>query len=405
VQNGGHCQPAIWDAPPDIARFELSTFHLIQSLIEQHSIACDWHVVGGMHAIYSPLVLAAAKRRIAELEQHGDLKGKAILIQDPIKLAAAHMPNALAAVYQPNAAKLWPYKLISWILEDLLATSSDKFCLRTRTPVTFLRRDTASPTWRVETPHGAVSAKQVLFATNAYTPHLLPSLAQVVVPVRAQIAVLEPVKDVVSLEHTYVWTKGADHQYLIQRGPDDGENEKGVLIFGGERFSAPGGEEGIYHDDVVHPAISAALCKGIHDALHFPSDQGQETPLQLTSEWTGIMGYSRDGGPWVGPVPSSLWEVEGLSTATNGGSTDEDWSTGLFVSAGYTGHGMPVAAQCGIKVAEMMLGRIGRHAEQQGHGHAPLPKEWLVSQARIDKVKNLPLPITEDDLFASLMYS
>lgn len=341
-----------------------------------------------MHAIYSPLVLAAAKKRVAVLEQHADLKGKAVLIEDAETLAVAHIPNALAAVYQPHAAKLWPYKLISWILEDLLASSSGKFSLQTNTPVTSIQRDDHADTWEVRTPRGTVSAKQVLLATNAYTPHLLQPLAQVVVPVRAQIAALEPPEEAVALNHTYVWTKGADHQYLIQRGPEDTGEQNRILIFGGERFSAPHGEEGIYHDDIVHPAISAALRKGINDALDLSRSKENRTSLQIVSEWTGIMGYSRDGDPWVGPVPSAL---------LGGGS--EVSPTGLFISAGYTGHGMPVAAQCGIKVAEMMLGRT---SSAEDGCHAPLPEQWLVSRARIDKAKSLQFPKTEEDMVALL---
>ena len=81
------------------------------------------------------------------------------------------------------------------------------------------------------------------------------------------------------------------------------------------------------------------------------------------------MGYSRDGHPWVGAVPAGLSGVEGAK--------------GLWMSAGYTGHGMPVAARCGIAVADMILGRKGA---------IKLPKEFVISEERAKTSKLMELP-------------
>ena len=50
--------------------------------------------------------------------------------------------------------------------------------------------------------------------------------------------------------------------------------------------------------------------------------------------WSGIMGFSRDAAPWVGQIP-------GMS--------------GLFICAGYTGHGMPNATLCAKAVVDLLL--------------------------------------------------
>lgn len=61
------------------------------------------------------------------------------------------------------------------------------------------------------------------------------------------------------------------------------------------------------------------------------------TPIEFhaTHEWTGIMGFSRDDLPWVGPAPSAE-------------------HAGIYISAGYTGHGMPNAWLCGAAVSSMV---------------------------------------------------
>lgn len=363
-------------------------------------------------------MLATAKKQIQRLQQHPDLKGKAILIEERKELEARHIPKAIAAVYQPNAAKLWPYKLVAWILEDLLRSfDAERFNLQTNTPARSIQRLSGASTWSIDTPRGLVLANQVLVATNAYTSYLLPAFSGIIVPVRGQVAALKPPAGAVKLEHTYVWTKGIDHQYLIQRGEEDtivsideiSANSTSwqkisvdkPLIFGGGRFAASKGEECISRDDCLNPRVSAVLHRGIPEALKLFSDTRGDSPgsLQAMNEWTGIMGFSRDGGPWVGPVPSSLLGYNETNTedARIGARPSP---TGIYICAGYTGHGMPVATQCGIKVAQLMLGAT---RDKENGAHTSLPEEWLVRQDRVDRARDMEFPKTEEEMLSLMV--
>ncbi|KAI1821998.1 FAD dependent oxidoreductase [Xylaria intraflava] len=380
-RNGGHCQPGIWSSAAEVARFELDTFDLVKGLVAENSIPCDWHVVGGVHAIYSQAVLDAAKKQIKRLQKYPDLKDKAVLIEDQDELAANRIPQALGAIYQPNAAKLWPYKLVAWILETLLGENDvSAFNLQTNTPVTRLERRGSS--WIAHTPRGEIRAAEVLLTTNAYTSYLLPGLTDVIVPVRGQVCALEPPEGATQLPHSYVWTTTGD-QYLIHRGLDDTQVGTGgdrSLVLGGERFATPGGEEGISRDDAINPAVSDALHAALSAAVKLlPGDTPEEKTLRPTYEWTGIMGYSRDEQPWVGRVPAAF--VDGA-----------DGADGLWISAGFTGHGMPVAPRCGVAVAEMILGKEG----------VTVPAAWLASEERAATARLLELPRTLHDVLRSL---
>ncbi|KAI0427343.1 FAD dependent oxidoreductase [Xylaria sp. FL1042] len=400
-RNGGHCQPAVWDSVEEVARFELGTFNLIKDLVAEHDIPCDWEVVGGIHAIYSQEVLDAAKKQIKRLQQYADLKDKAILITDRDELAAQHVPDALGAIYQPNAAKLWPYKLVAWVLERLVSENdAAAFNLQTNTPVTRLERREGA--WVTHTPRGEIQAKEVLLTTNGYTSYLLPGLTDVIVPVRGQICALEPPSGAIQLPHSYVWTKEASDQYLIHRGLEDTQVGAGgdrSLILGGERFAVPEGEEGISRDDVINPVVSAALHRGLNKAVKLrPGDAPEEVELRSTYEWTGIMGYSRDSHPFVGRVPGSfLAEAEGESASTSASASKSNAENGtvdgLWISAAFTGHGMPVAPRCGIAVAEMMLGK---------EGGVKVPAAWIPSEERIAGARLMQLPRTLEDLLRSL---
>ncbi|KAI0459958.1 FAD dependent oxidoreductase [Xylaria acuta] len=390
-RNGGHCQPTVWDSVEEVARFELATFGLIKDLVAEHDIPCDWRVVGGIHAIYSQEVLEAAEKQIKRLQKHPDLKDKAVLIKDREELAARHVPDALGAIFQPNAAKLWPYKLVAWVLERLLGEhgAAGTFNLQTNTPVTRLERR-GSSSWVAHTPRGEIRARDVLLAANGYTSYLLPGLTDVIVPVRGQICALEPPRAAIQLPHSYVWTKDASDQYLIHRGLDDtqvgAETKDRSLILGGERFAVPEGEEGISRDDAINPLVSRALHRGLDHAVKLlPGEEPEKEALRATYEWTGIMGYSRDGHPWVGRVPGTV-----LGETT----TDaEDAAEGLWISAAFTGHGMPVAPRCGIAAAEMILGK---------EGGVKLPATWIPSQERIARARLMELPRTLEDLLRSL---
>ncbi|KAI1812880.1 FAD dependent oxidoreductase [Poronia punctata] len=392
-RNGGHCQPAIWNSSAETARFELSTFNLVNDLVTKNAVPCDWHVVGGMHPIYSPTILAAAKKQIARLQRHADLRDKAYLVGEEGEGEVEFAPEAIGAVFQPFAAKLWPYKLVAWILEKLILEGGGKrerergwFNLQTNTPVTGLDKDKDGD-WTVSTPRGIVRAKQVLLATNAYTSYLLPGLTDIIVPVRGQVCALQPPEGSVQLPHSYVWTTetGGD-QYLVHRGPEDEGTQVGnpiadrSLILGGERHVVPAGEEGISRDDEVNPDISVALHRSLAGALKLlPADRPEHETLRSTYEWTGIMGYSRDAQPWVGSVPSALLP-----------ETDTD---GLWVCAGFTGHGMPVAPRCGVAVAEMMLGK---------EGGVELPEAWKPSEERMATVRDMLLPKSLEEFVLSL---
>ncbi|KAL0069974.1 hypothetical protein AAF712_002871 [Marasmius tenuissimus] len=54
------------------------------------------------------------------------------------------------------------------------------------------------------------------------------------------------------------------------------------------------------------------------------------------------MGFTKDGDPFVGPVPSKEFEKFNRQ----------------YIAAGYTGHGMPRAFSCGDAVSSMILSEI-----------------------------------------------
>ncbi|KAL6415341.1 Gamma-glutamylputrescine oxidoreductase [Ilyonectria robusta] len=361
-RNGGHCQPLIYAAPPHISRFELATYRFLRDLVAEHNISCDWETVGGVHTLPDRETLDLVTKHLNRLKKDfPDLTDEASLVTDQDELQKLRVPEAFAAVYQPSAAKLWPYKLVAWVLERLLAEHGpETFNLQTKTPVEHLQR--VDDTWVLHTARGQVTAKTVVLATNAYTSRLLPQLSGLLVPVRGQVCALKPPADSPALEHSHVWVAPGGDDYLVQR-------PTGELILGGERLSVEDGQVGVSRDDDVDATVGRQLRAAMQHAVKLKTPgQPEDATLAAAYEWTGIMGYSRDGHPWVGRVPTGL------------GGAD-----GLWISAGYTGHGMPVTARCGIAVAEEILGRSGG---------VELPAEFRIDAGRAERAQGTVLPTT-----------
>ncbi|KAI1463964.1 FAD dependent oxidoreductase [Daldinia caldariorum] len=421
-RNGGHCQPAIYSSNPHIASFELRNFLYLKGLVEEFSIPCDWRSTSGVHTFYSKELFETCRHIVDNLTEdypdlaanvavvtkgkqgEGDLSGSpAYLLEGErreLTLGGLRIPHAEGAIVQWNAASLWPYKLVAFLLERLLAAneggSKGSFNLQTNTPVTGLSRAETSANlsspgnsktrkhnsiWTVHTPRGTIVTSQVLLATNGYTSHLLPQFSDLLVPTRGQISALkppetptDPADPPLDIGHTYyVVGEPVDpysrDDYLVQRPPPAAE-----LIFGGGRQHAAGRGIGVWDDSGIDESVSwylrGELSNAIDLSLHHTQFSGgkvslRKLDLEPTFEWSGIMGYTRDSHPWVGGVPASL----------GGGS-------GLWLCAGYTGHGMPNAVLSAKAVVDMLLAD-----DDDDDVEIDLPPEYELTERRVNHVR------------------
>lgn len=367
-----------------------------------------------MHGFYSPELFAAATKIIEKIqEKYPDTganiavvtkegcKSPSFVIQSEKSLKRLTLEDlrvgaAEGAVVQTNAASLWPYKLVAFVLKRLLAAGG--FNLQTKTPVTGLKRvdlpagqssshpdadKTASRRWTAHTLRCDISAQYVFLATNAYTSHLLPQLADIIVPVKRQVSSLKPplppqtAKGPLDIGHTFYFVSDlADRKddYLVQRPPSGAE-----LIYGGGRIHAEGHGLGVWDDSTIDEPVarylkhelSSLMNLSIHDQENVQGERWVLSPkqdIEPTFEWSGIMGFSRDGWPWVGPVPE----------AAGGGD-------GLWLCAGYSGGGMPNAALCAKAVVDMMIPDHGEGGE--GASQVDLPPEYLLTEDRLEKAR------------------
>ncbi|KAF2184092.1 FAD dependent oxidoreductase [Zopfia rhizophila CBS 207.26] len=375
-RNGGHCQPLLFDRLPDVAAFEIKNYNTVKSYINTHNVPCEWRSVSGCRTFWTEEVMKEAEQALACLNKFAPDIGKLVsIIKDKEALKQHRVDEScIGATISQGAASLWPYKLVTFVLEKLVKNS--KLNLQTNTPVTKIISEGSKHT--LFTPRGLISTSTLILATNGYTSAILPHFADLIVPVRGQMSALLPPKNSTILPNSYgmvgaLSQPANNDDYLVQRPFHGVPNPAGHLMFGGGRGAGRLPTVGVSDDSIIDEGTSAYLRSALLKLLELEGETDGLKELEATAQWTGIMGYSRDNHPWVGKVPDK---------------------EGLWLVGGYTGHGMPNGTLCGKAVVDMALG------EQSGENvhvlqekmveSGDIPRAYLITKERIAKARLFP---------------
>lgn len=392
-RNGGHCQPLLFDRTPDVAAFEVRNVEAVKSYIGTNNVECEWRTVTGCRSFWDNGLFEACQADIAKLRDVDPVLGKRVTVipgSDENSLREHGVSvNAVGVTLTEGAGQLWPYKLVTFMIEKMVREG--KVNLQTNTPVLKIGdKDPSSSRRKLRTPRGIISARYTILATNGYTSHLLPdTFTDLIVPVRHEMSALHPPQGTSRLPHSYGMVGYAagnpDHDdYLIQRpfthGPD-GTLHGGQLMFGGGRGKATYGSLGTSNDDIIDPGSAHYLCTELPNMLNLSNNPHTPSqPLIASHIWTGITGYSKDNAPWVGRVP-----------ADPVGTT---WHTDLWLCGGYTGHGMPNATLCGKALATMISAEIAGENHEDVSSRlvraGDLPRQYLITAQRLSDASRLP---------------
>ncbi|KAI5119667.1 hypothetical protein M0805_007758 [Coniferiporia weirii] len=258
---------------------------------------------------------------------------------------------------------LWPIKLVTQmyhLAQKNFASSAGSLHLHTNTPVTEIKPSTTSSRrWALSTPRGPVTCSTVLHATNAYASHLLPQLAgpRGIVPVRGQVLATRAAAPLEKIGRSS-WGGNEGFEYWFPRPPKTpGDEQRPLIILGGGREAVQGYELGISDDNEVSSQAGRALRAFLPTVFPGKYEEGVEPEM----EWTGIMGYTSLRDPFVGPVLAA----DGSEVA------------GQYISAGYTGHGMPRAYACAEAVSSLIAHDLAGKPRENWTIPAWLPKRYL----------------------------
>jgi glycine/D-amino acid oxidase-like deaminating enzyme len=327
--------------------------------------------------------MAEAEREIAHLQTIApEIASQVSVVRDKEDLKKHRVnPECVGATLTAGAASLWPYKLVTFILEKLI--KDGRINLQTNTPVTEI--ESSGGKHVLHTPRGTITSKTVILATNGYTSALLPNFADLIVPVRGEMSALHPPKGSTLIPDSYgmvgaLGQSDNNDDYLVQRPFSDVPNPGGHLMFGGGRGAGHLPTIGVSDDSIIDDDSAAYLRGALLKVLELDGDTVGLKELAAAAQWTGIMGYSRDDHPWVGKVPDH---------------------EGLWLCGGYTGHGMPNGTLCGKAVVDMVLGEmegndlgiVQREMVEQGG----IPSTYVISKERIEKARGMMTVAQQDE--------
>lgn len=286
----------------------------LRHLVHTHAIDCDLHFNRFVTFALTPDQADAIQANYQQMVSHG-LPAE---YWDTATVSQQTQSDAFfAAFVEPQHGQLWPAKLV---LGLAAAAQRQGAQIHTQTSVQALTRQ--GNQLSITTDRGSVATQIVVYATNAFSYHLLPELKEVIVPVRGQVIATAPTARLFDFD----WLTYQGYEYAIQR-------RDGRIIFGGMRRQSPSQELGIEDDSTLEPHVSQGLRTFLGKA--FPTLQ----PVPIEYEWTGIMGFTPDQNPLIGQLPGR---------------------PGEYIAAGYTGHGVSLGLEAGRAMAEQIAGGTNR---------------------------------------------
>lgn len=298
-----------------------------------------------------------------------------------------YLPHARGVIAGPAGA-IWPYKFVTGMLSRLRDKFPSDFRLETNTPVTDIHNSNGKYT--VQTTRGTILARHVVHCTNAHVGHLVPGLRGRIYSIRGQMSAQTPGDKFPSQggKHSWIFNYERGFDYLTQLPSTNGSS--GQMMFGGAFAQSEGrgiADLGVATDSKLSLYIDMHL-SGALSAVFGCDNWGAVSGPSVQSMWTGNMGFSADGLPWVGMLPSSLTGRK-TSVFKSGCSSENQNAGGEWVSAAFSGEGMVQAWLCGKALAVMLLSKNGRLADGQSSDLSWLPEQMLVTEERA-RVSVLP---------------
>jgi len=333
-RNGGFVLPGFKPEMEELAHmvgvdrarrmFELSleAIRYLERLIAEEGIACDFVRCGAV-------TLAAKPGHLTALEQSGKFLRDQVGYQTEL-IGRANMAQVIGsaryhgALLDPGACSLQPAKYVQG-----LARATERAGARLLEDTEVIRVRKTGTGFEVETSRGVVRAREVLAATNGYTPAALAALRRRVIPIGSYIIATRPLDEQLAqrlMPGARVLSDTKHLLYYFRLSPD------GRLVFGGRASFTPAG-----------PKRSAAiLAAGMGEV--FPELAG----ATIEYAWSGKVAYPMDHLPHAGQL------------------------NGVHYSMGYCGHGVALATYLGTCMGEVLAG-LGKVPDLGGKRFKAIP--------------------------------
>jgi glycine/D-amino acid oxidase-like deaminating enzyme len=287
-------------------QLSLEAMRYLASLIAEEDISCDFSRCGAV-------TLAAKASHMPGLEQSGRFMREQLGYETEL-LQREDLGREIGSIryhgglLDPGGCSLQPAKYVHGLA---LAAQRAGARLLENAEVTRVRRVQGG--FEVRTAQGTVRAREVLAATNGYTPAALGRLRRRVIPIGSnQIATVPLDEDLARqlVPRGRVFSDTKNLLYYFRLSPDR------RMVFGGRASFTPVGTK----------RIAQILAAGMSEV--FPELEG--APVDYA--WSGKVAYPVDHLPHAGRLD------------------------GIHYSMGYCGHGVALATYLGSRMGEVVAG-------------------------------------------------
>ncbi|KAF5669791.1 oxidoreductase [Fusarium denticulatum] len=373
-RNGGHLRPDYLvgaasnskrysaSAAAEIVQFEARHLNVIRDLIKSEAIDCDFAETESLAVLTTPGQVSMVRDAYEDLRQSSSSSDTLSDVVEFYEGDDAPQRTGLRdakGYFSTPAARVSPYKLLRALLARCVGMG---LSLKTQTTVVSVEQ-TGSDGHILKTRSGeTMTAQKVVIATNAYTPALLPEYASSIVPCKGLACHItgpkgKPLPDLRAASYAIMEqdpiSNKTGYNYMVQL--DDNS-----IVVGGAHHKYDENDPGSWYNNVDDTQLIEPARRYFEEDYMQRTFVGwEESGARVDRVWTGIMGYSTDSLPHVGEVPGR---------------------DGVFVIAGFHGHGMPVIFLAAEGIAAMTQGLV---YEKTG-----IPSLFKTSEDRLKSERN-----------------
>lgn len=319
-RNAGHCKPDQWrhfakfekaygkEQAIKIMKNENDTWKALVSYVREHDVDCDLWVGDTLDVPLDDEVARIAKEMFERYQEAGGKTDHIKVTHDAHEAAKISRIKNAKACYSWSASTLQPWKLTAHLMRTNLKRGAN---LQTHTIAQSVSAGLdGGRKWIVHTDRGDIACDTIVHATNAYSAAIEPSLKGVITP-KPHICnkVIPP--------RSLCGSKAIQNSYgvLLSDGGLFSINPRstsdGAVMFGG---SNPGQKQ---LDDWVerHPenCVNDSFAR-LDNVTKYVQEFVEKELLGWNSaelgpgegfdySWSGIIGLSADGVPFVGELP------------------------------------------------------------------------------------------------------
>lgn len=260
------------------------SFTLIEKIIEEENIDCEWKKTGRVALAWTPSHYRAMEKKVASL--NGYAHAGASMISREHQREVIGSDYYYGGMLADRSAHLHPAKYFQGLMNACARRTGITICAKA--PVNKLTR--VGNSWHVETARGTVEAGDVVIATNGYTGDLTPQLKRRLIPLGSFIIATEEMPQ--DLADTILPTDRSayDTRRVLTYYRMSGDRRR--FIFGGRA------KFGMHSPESTAPILYQQMLD------RFPQLKG----VKITHAWTGNVAFTFDEIPHMG-------EMEGMHYA------------------------------------------------------------------------------------------